>query len=568
VDTLQPDKLSTTTSRAADALTRALAQPVLFGAPNRAALLGCTLPARGRTFEVAVNRNHGIEPVTSACAPYAAWNGIAYAWTVGDYDDSLSFGHLPDADVHLVWLDTLRITLDEHALVAWLGDRLASLRARTDKPIVVAAWPLTRAQRDAIATLAIRDMHVADLGPLAEMLGPRWLDRRTEVLSGTPLSNHACLHVAREMACRWLPAAVLPPVKCIAVDLDGTLYDGVLGEDGIAGVRLGDHHAALQRAIADMRSEGMLLALVSRNERADVEALFAQRPDFPLRWTDLSAIEVSWDDKARGIERAAGRLRIGTDAFVFVDDNPGELAAVSACLPVATVHARPDARETLTALEHVAGVFRWTRSAADAVRADDLRAADEREALRSAVVSDEEYLRSLEARLTFYVGADAHIARMAELARKTNQWNLALRRTSEAEIAQRVAEHPANGVAFSLSDKLSDSGVIGALVGEVANGTLHVREAAVSCRALGRSIEDVMMTQALRLMAEGRDIQRVRFDVVQGPRNAPARNWLARYARAEIDEATSYVDVAMADIACRPLPDAIAIAVDSVEPAR
>ncbi|MFO1305816.1 MAG: HAD-IIIC family phosphatase [Burkholderiales bacterium] len=551
--------------RADAALARALAQPVLFGKPNRAALASCALPAGRRVVRVGVHRNHAIEPVVSACAPYAAWNDLDYRWLIGDYDDSLSLAAVPEADVHVLWLDTTRIRLQEDALAAWLGARIEALRARTDRPIVVAAWPLSVSQGAALGALALRDVHVADVEPLAQVMGAAWLDARTAALSGTSLSNRACLHLARELACRWLPAAVLSPVKCIAVDLDGTLYEGVLGEDGIAGVRLGEAHVALQRRLAQLREEGMLLALVSRNERADAEALFAARVDFPLRWADFSAIEVSWDDKARGIERAASHLRIATDACVFVDDNPGELASVASRLPATTVHARPDAGETLSALDHVAGIFRWTRSSADALRAGDLRASGERDAMRSAAGSDEDYLRSLEARVTFYVGADAHVARMAELARKTNQWNLALRRMSESEIAQSIAADPRNGVAFSLSDRLSDSGVVGALVGEVDGATLHVREASVSCRALGRSIEDVMLTWALRLMAEGRGVDRIRFDVVKGPRNGPARDWLARFSARPLADDAKFVEIDMRDVAGRVLPDTVAVVVEDRE---
>lgn len=549
-------------SPAAHALARALAQPVLFGVPNRAALLACSLPPGRRRIVVGVHRNHAVEPVASACAPYAAWNDIACEWHVGDYDDSLSVVDVPQADVHLVWLDASRIALAEDELARWLGTRLQALRARTLSPIVVAAWPLAVSQRERIDTLRLPDVHLADLEPLALELGARWTDARTATLSGTSLSNQACLRVARELACRWLPAATLPPVKCIAVDLDGTLYDGVLGEDGAEGVRLDEGHVALQEELVRQRRAGVLLALVSRNQRADAQALFSRRHDFPLRWDDFSAVEVSWDDKSAGIERTAGQLRISTDACVFIDDNPGELAAVASRVPLATVHARADGGETLAALRHVAGIHRWTRSASDALRANDLRAAHARATAQAMAVSQDDYLRSLEARLSFYVGSRTHLTRMAELARKTNQWNLALRRMGEAEMAQRIAMHPGNAVAFALSDKLSDSGVVGAVVGRVENRTLHVDEVSISCRALGRSTEDVMITVALRLMARGRDVDRVRLAVVKGPRNAPARDWLARYAGTALADSVTHVDLPMAAINGRVLPEAIAVTVD------
>ena len=159
----------------------------------------------------------------------------------------------------------------------------------------------------------------------------------------------------------------------MALDLDGTLYRGVLGEDGAAGVALTAGHRSLQQYLAELRRGGMLLALVSRNELADVQALFAQRCRLPASLADFSAVEVSWNPKAAALPRVAEQLRIGLDAMVFVDDNPGELAEVAAAHPVVTVHARPDAKETLAAFTHVAGVFRWSGTRADELRADDLQ---------------------------------------------------------------------------------------------------------------------------------------------------------------------------------------------------
>jgi hypothetical protein len=206
---------------------------------------------------VRVHRNHGVEPVTSATSCYAAWNGLGFDWSIGPYDDTLTFDLQRDADIDVVWLDTGRLAgLGEKGLASWLGARLRALRAQTTNPIVVLAWPLAPADRTSIAQAAISGVHLADLAPLAAGLGARWLDPRTESISGTRLSNRACLVVARELACRWLPAAVLPPVKCVALDLDDTLYAGVLGEDGPATVKLTDGHRVLHEYLAELRRGG------------------------------------------------------------------------------------------------------------------------------------------------------------------------------------------------------------------------------------------------------------------------------------------------------------------------
>lgn len=537
------------------ALLRAEWQSTLFGRPNRARLADCVADWPSRTVHVRAHRNHGIDPVVSAMPAYAAWNGLSYRWSVGAYDDSFAFEpQSPEADVELIWLDTVRLDgLAAGELAPWLIARLRALRSQTTRPIVVVAWPLDQADRDALQAARLPGVEFVDLAPLASAQGSSWTDARTESISGTRLSNHACLQVARELACRWLPASVIAPVKCVAVDLDGTLYSGVLGEDGSEGIRITDGHRALQDYLSELRRKGMLLALVSHNVRDDVEALFRQCDEFTLRLEDFSAIEISWDDKAAALARVANSLRIGLDAIVFVDDNPGELASVASRCPVATVHARADGHETMAALDHVAGVFQWRESAEDRLRAQDLDVSAQRDALRDAAVSPGDYLRSLQVRVQYHVDASAHLPRIAELLRKTNQFNLSLRRMSESEIADRIRQHPRNVVAASVSDRLSDSGLIAALVGTIRGDTLHVEELAFSCRALGRRLEDSVLTQALLLMAEGRSPAQVSFDIRDGPRNAPARQWLAAYSGGAVAPAAGIVSMPMAVIASKSI---------------
>jgi FkbH-like protein len=540
------------------ALRRAEWQPILFDVPNRANLAGWADDVMGPLLRVRVHGNHGFEAVSSAVRAYSGWNGFAVACHHRGYDDSLTIDLSSPADADVIWLDTSRLRFaSENDAASWLVARVRALREHTTNPIVTLAWPLSGTARAALHEALIPGHYVADLAPFAAMLGERWTDARAAALSGTHLSNAACLSIARELACCWLPAAALPPRKAIALDLDGTLYHGVLGEDGPAGIELAPAHRALQSRIAAFCDAGILLALVSRNERADVESLFAHRTDFPLRLSNFAAMETSWIDKPEALRSIAERLRIDYAALVFVDDNPGELAAVASRLDVFTVHAREDAAETKAALTHVAGLFRWRHSAVDGLRAPDLRASDERRALASVAVSEEDYLASLRVRLTVLVGPRKDVARLAELSAKTNQFNLSLRRMSEAEIARRLDDDPSNVVALHLEDRLSNSGIVGVLVGSRSADALHVDEVCVSCRALGRRLEDAMLTAALLAMAGKRKPARVIFAPRTGPRNAPARRWLEQYADVAASGSAKCVDVPFAAVSAKPLPRAI-----------
>jgi FkbH-like protein len=541
------------------ALLRAEWQPLLFDVlPNRAELAVWVDDASNRTVRVRVHGNHGFEPVSSAMRAYAGWNGFAVDCAHPGYDDTLTFDLSKAADIDVVWFDTDRVRSSGKANVGdWLVERLRALRKQTSNAIVTLAWPLSGTERNAVVQAQIPGSHVADLAPLAAQLGERWLDLRASALTGTRLGNQACLRIARELACCWLPAAALPPRKAIVLDLDDTLYRGVLGEDGAAGVQLTPGHRALQARLAAFRDAGILLALVSRNERTDVEALFAARTDFPLRLADFAAIEIGWDDKPGVLRKIAERLRIGEEAMVFVDDNPGELAAVASKLPVFTLHAREDAAETAAALEHVAGLFRWRGSAEDAIRAADLHASQQRSAIAADAASDDDYLASLRVRVAVLVGPRAHIGRLADLSAKTSQFNLSLARMSEADIARRLDEDPANVVAIRLEDRLSDSGIVGLLVGSRTADALHVEEVCVSCRALGRRLESAMLTTALRAMAGERVPGKVVFSPRRGPRNAPARRWLEQYGDVTLSDETTSVAVPFDVVARQPLSSAI-----------
>jgi FkbH-like protein len=494
-------------------LRRMGAQETLFAPrPSRLDLLGVALDKpQGPPRRINVWRNHAVETVLTLAQPYLDWGDVALdAWLSG-YDDSLSFAEHGPAELELLWLDSSRLPADP----AWLQGRVAALRARSRAPIlVVATTPVD---------VSGADVQAADLAALCRAADVPLLDARLAKVAGSPLSAAAQSLVARELACRWLPALLLPPVKAVAVDLDHTLYAGVLGEDGPDGVRLTPGHVELQQSLKALRERGIFLALVSRNEPADVRALFEARSDFPLRWDDFSVTEVSWGDKAEALQRTARALNIDVSAIAFVDDNPGELAQVASRLPaLRCVFAHGDAALTTRVLAHLPALWRWRVSAEDAKRVADQRANAQRAELAEA--DPEAYFKSLGVRLRFSLNDAAQLGRMAEMSGKTNQFNLALARLTEADYAARLADPAGAVVTVELADRFSDSGVIGLLAARVGGegGEIVVDELLISCRAMGRRLEDSIVIGALQCLPAAP----VRFHVAEGPRNQPARQWL------------------------------------------
>ena len=484
---------------------------------------------------VRLHRNHGFELVASVTPPWFAWWGRDVRYVFSDYDDSLSFDFADEEsfDLEIVWLDLqpYEERLEQATLADWLGERLAALRGMTESPILVVAIGQTGAFHDQLMARIgdLAGVRLADIRPLVGFLGDRLFDDRAAKFSGTRLSDEACLSIARELTCRWAASMLCPRIKAIAVDLDQTLYEGVLGEDG-HDVQLTGGHASLHKFLLEMRSEGVFLALVSRNEMEDVQQLFAARKDFPLRLEHFDVTCVSWGSKTEALRQTARELRIGEDALLFVDDNAGELAAVASELPACPLlHVTEDPSLTLRVLEYYPRLWAWEASPSDGLRIADMQAEQQRGRLLQGSPDPHDYLRSLRVRITIEVTPTQQRKRMWELSQKTNQFNLNLSRFSEAAISRMLNSTNHRLVTISLKDRLSDSGLIGLVIGRQNEQTLEILELAISCRALGRRLEDLMIDESVQAILRELPCNKVDFFQTAGPRNGPARQWLTHY---------------------------------------
>jgi FkbH-like protein len=521
---------------------------ILAERPRRLELLRLKPSWPLRPVRIRVHRNQPFEFAASAMRPFLEFAGLEPGFDYGPYDDALGrVGEPPTqpVDIELVWLDFARYLghQEPEAIAEWLESRIRALRSASLAPILIAdAAVRDESGRRLNVRLrerleAVPGAYVVDQAGVANRLGEAYSDSRSEHFAGSSLSDAAAIETARLFGLSWIPAALGSHLKGIVLDLDGTIYDGVLGEDGPRDLGLSDDRAALQRRLVELGASGILLAVVSRNEPEDVRRLFELRPDFPLRPELLSAVVAGWRPKAEGIAAVADKLRIGHDAILFVDDNPGELAAVASALPeVALLHAQ-DAGQAFRGLSWYPGIVALRSHREDALRARDLASTDARRAMEATAPSRAAYLRSLEIRLLFARSPMGQLSRIHELSTKTNQFNTAFLRLSEAEAAARLDDPSCVIVTVSLRDRLSDSGVIGLVVVHVAAGALPVvEEVAISCRALGRGVEDVIVAEALRGALGEAHPDRVCFAFRNGPRNGPAREWLCRLAGRSIEQ--------------------------------
>ena len=520
------------------AMRRAEWQPLLYCAqPRRSSLLGLRPAWLCRPLQVRVHRNEAIEHIASASIPFLNFAGYSPTFEFSGYSDALdSVSISAKADIELVWLDFARYThvASTTALCDWLMDRMSILRRLSNVPLLVTnsdsqddAAPELNEALEKLAS-AMPDVAVLDRSRIARSLAGRYYDDRGSRWTGARVSGTAAMIIARELGSRAIPGSLAPRLKAVAVDLDNTLYDGVLGEDGVHGVRLTPDHARLQQRLHELRGTGLYLAIASRNEPEDVERLFEERTDFPLRLADFSAVEVGWGDKSDSIMRIASLFRVAPSAVLFLDDNAGELADVaSRCPGIHTAHASSAAMSS-SLLEFYPCLSAHSISDTDRLRVLDLEAAAEREAAAATTRDEASYLRELQVRLTFTRHPREHASRLAELSQKTNQFNLSLKRSNEVALSRCFDSPRHHIISVSLRDRLADSGVIAFLLGREEEREIVVEELCISCRALGRRLEDPIIFGALRLMLGASSAAQVTFECRLGPRNGPARDWLAR----------------------------------------
>lgn len=481
--------------------------------------------------KIQVWRNHMFETVASMGSYFGSSMGLDFRFDIRDYDDSFSFVNWSPHSLEILWIDPCRyeskMSTDEYW--SWLRARIAALRRLTTAPILVLSWypdflkPAPPEQPfSSVAGVQFVNLEREFAGDSEE-----FLDFRTADLAGSKLSAKAQLLLARKLALQWIPASTKPSIKAIILDLDNTLYSGVLGEDGPEGIAYTTGHQTLHRALKELSTRGVFLALASKNDDSDVVHLWKQRTDFLLRIEDFADREVSWSDKVEGVVRMCEKLRISPDAVLFVDDNYGELLQISEALPsIHTVHAQEDADVTARAVEMYPGIFRWKTSLSSRFRAEDLASNGKRAEIQRVSRDETSYFRKLGIGIELYYDYPDHFARSAEMIRKTNQFNLSLARSDEATVATFMNEPLKCMATVALSDRLSESGVICVVLARVEGAVLFVEELNLSCRALGRGVEDTVVFACLKNMEAMKSCTEISFRVTQGPRNGPALLWL------------------------------------------
>jgi FkbH-like protein len=287
--------------------------------------------------------------------------------------------------------------------------------------------------------------------------------------------------------------------KCLVLDLDNTLWGGVIGDDGLEGIVLGEGsaageaHLALQRYAKQLKDRGIILAVCSKNEPEIAEAAFREHPEMALRRSDIAAFVANWDDKAENLKAIATRLNIGLDSLVFVDDNPVERTRIRQSLPMVAVPELPQDPAQFVRCLADAGYFEAVAfTSEDRDRAQQYAANAEREALLQSTESMDDFLRGLKMSVVFGPFTAVDHARVVQLFNKTNQFNTTTKRYTPEEITHLSSLPDAISLQFRLVDRFGDNGLISAIIlrpSDDEEDILEIDNWVMSCRVFGRQLE-------------------------------------------------------------------------------
>lgn len=509
------------------------------------------------SFKLGILSGNTIDLLTDVLPSAAARHGVSLELTVGPYDQVLQQVLDAAADVHRQRLDAVFVAVDhrwlrlhqpelgggdEAVLDAATGSLrmvIAKLREHSGTPVILQTipippqwlfgsldrrmrgsqrWMAEEANRRIVALCEETDSYLLDVAGLAERVGTdRWFDPVQWNLYKVPCAADL-FGIYADLLGRLIGAIRGKARKCLVLDLDNTVWGGVIGDDGMDGIVLGQGSAAgeaflaIQRMALDLRARGIMLAVSSKNDDETARGPFRTHTEMLLKLDHIAVFQANWIDKPSNLEAIAQKLNIGLDSLVLLDDNPAERAHVRAAVPMVAVPELPDEPSWFPWYLTAAGYFEAISfSAEDRVRGETYRAEAERAAVKARAGSVEDYLSGLDMVIGFSSFSDGGRPRIAQLINKSNQFNLTTQRYTDAQLAGLEGNSEIYTLQVRLRDRFGDMGMIAVVICRAQRGDTSSWEVdawLMSCRVLGRKVEEAMLAEIVE-EAGARGIRRI-----------------------------------------------------------
>jgi FkbH-like protein len=385
---------------------------------------------------------------------------------------------------------------------------------------------------------------LCDIDQLASWIGRRqFFDERLWALAKSLCSLEALPEVAQSIVDIAL-ATIGRAIKCVVLDLDNTLWGGVVGDDGLEGIGLGDLDDGnafrfFQLFMRELWRRGILLAVCSKNNEETARRVFREHPDMVLREEHIAVFVANWDDKASNIAKIREKLNIGYDAMVFLDDNPFERNLVRQLIPQIIVPELPEDPGLYVRAVSELNLFESAgRSELDAQRTEMYQVQEKRSAEMQRFGDVKEYLRSLETVVFMRSFESRDLSRIAQLIQRSNQFNLTTRRYSESQCEAMM--HDPQLITFSINvrDRFGDFGLIAVGVVRKCTGYLDIDTFLMSCRVLQRGVEQYAMNRIFEYAREG-NFERVVGHFIPSAKNSMVEGFYRQFGFEQTGPATA-----------------------------
>ena len=438
-------------------------------------------------------------------------------------------------------LDNLSILCGEHKGIVVAASFLQPTAARYGlKKQQGRLWELVSQYNAALAELCERteNMYFLDTNALAQGLDERKIrDMRNLYAFDMPFAQEFCVALSAQWL-SYIKARLGQVKKCLVLDLDNVLWGGVVGEVGPLGIAIGPDYPgnafrALQRAAIDLYERGVILAINSKNNIADVLEVFEKNPHMLLKLDHFAAVRINWEDKTDNLRSLADELNIGLDSMVFLDDDAVNREMVRTVLPQVLVPDFSLAPEEYAITLLSLSVFDSLSVTAEDKERNRMYAQERqrKEALSSATTM-EEYLRKLDIVVRIVRNSEEVIARASQLTLKTNQFNLTTRRYTEQDIRSLMREGSVIYTA-DVRDSYGNYGITNVAIVQFVGDTAIVDSFLMSCRVFGRGAEFALMEQIVA-DAKERDIHKIIAHFIPTTKNDPAKDFLPALGYAEV----------------------------------
>jgi FkbH-like protein len=325
-----------------------------------------------------------------------------------------------------------------------------------------------------------------------------WTDPRTYYTARLPVAQENWLAMA-EMYGKYIRGALNMDVKCVVLDLDNTLWGGVLGEDGPEGIAIGDTYPGnvfrrFQEYLLALFAGGYILAISSKNDHDDVIAVLRRHPGMILREEHFAAIKANWKAKEENIREISQEIAITVDQMLFIDDNPVEIAKVHAAIPgIRCLHLQSPPLKFQKQIDDARCISKLALTEEDRERGRQYSEERKRREVKAKMASVDDFYRDLRQRLTIRVDHEPHRARIAQLSQRTNQFNMTTLRLSDGDVSQLLSSSDYMLLTADLEDRFGSSGtVVYAQIRKLERSWV-IENFLMSCRVLGRGVEDSVM---------------------------------------------------------------------------